>query len=655
MRLGGRVVKNVAGFDVAKAVLGGHGAYGVDRRGAPPAPRPPRGRRDAAWCGSLRGVALAGGRALAAGVAPAALEVLSPPLAHALLGADGWALVARDVGRIRGGQGELAAVARAAETDLRPVPVAPHADPWDAWRETVGGWPVAVRVGADPAGWLDAVALVEEHLGSPLGISVTVARGHDTRRRRGGDGRRDRRAARRRGPARLAGHPRARARRAARRGGSVGRPRPGGAPPRRGGPSRPRPERRLRRAGAGMTAVAFAGLDPCVHCGFCLPACPTYEATLDESDSPRGRIVLMRALQRGEAPSDDPSLTWHLDRCLGCRACESACPSGVSYGPAIEAARARIAEVRPNPPAVDAGLWLLARPARQRLAWWASRAARATGLPAALAKGAGGDAPVLVQMLAMLAATGPPGRPHRRTGAPAVAPGDSATPRPGRRERTRAARPRRDRRAVPRLRDGRSLRSRPPGDHPDAGGERRRHGGGAAPGLLRRARGARRPGRPRARAGPRERPRLRRRGAGAPIVTNSAGCGAALKAYGEWLADDPARGAGARLRRAGAGRERGARRARAGAARPAPPAASPTTPPAICTTRSTSPRSRSGSSRPSRGSTLVPARGRRPLLRERRSLLARRTRPLPRGPGTEAPRHRRRRAPTSSRPGTPAA
>jgi hypothetical protein len=68
-------------------------------------------------------------------------------------------------------------VARAAETDLRPVPVAPHADPWDAWRETVGGWPVAVRVGADPAGWLDAVALVEEHLGSPLGISVTAARG----------------------------------------------------------------------------------------------------------------------------------------------------------------------------------------------------------------------------------------------------------------------------------------------------------------------------------------------------------------------------------------------------------------------------------------------------------------------------------------------
>ncbi|MEK6610377.1 MAG: 4Fe-4S dicluster domain-containing protein, partial [Gemmatimonadota bacterium] len=97
----------------------------------------------------------------------------------------------------------------------------------------------------------------------------------------------------------------------------------------------------------GANAHAWAGLDACVHCGFCLPACPTYEVTSDESDSPRGRIVLMRALERGELPPDDPEMASHLDRCLGCRACESVCPSGVLFGPALEAARAEIA---PAPP-----------------------------------------------------------------------------------------------------------------------------------------------------------------------------------------------------------------------------------------------------------------------------------------------------------------
>jgi len=176
-RLGGRVVKNVAGFDVAKAVLGGHGAYGAIveahlRLHARPAADETRG-----WCGSLREVSLAAARALAGGTAPAALEVLSPPLAHALLAADGWALLARELGGRAAVEGELAAVGRAAETALRPVPVEPGAGPWEGWRATVGGWPVLLRVGADPAGWHDALALLEEHLGSPLGISVTVPRG----------------------------------------------------------------------------------------------------------------------------------------------------------------------------------------------------------------------------------------------------------------------------------------------------------------------------------------------------------------------------------------------------------------------------------------------------------------------------------------------
>ena len=83
----------------------------------------------------------------------------------------------------------------------------------------------------------------------------------------------------------------------------------------------------------------FAALDPCVHCGFCLQACPTFLATGDEADSPRGRIELMRALEAGELEPDDPAVAMHLDRCLGCRGCEPVCPSGVGYGHGLGAAR----------------------------------------------------------------------------------------------------------------------------------------------------------------------------------------------------------------------------------------------------------------------------------------------------------------------------
>src|SRR5688572_9635440 len=96
----------------------------------------------------------------------------------------------------------------------------------------------------------------------------------------------------------------------------------------------------------GGPAFDYSALDPCVHCGFCLPACPTYLATGDEGHSPRGRIVLMRALERGEMSPHDPALLEHLDGCLGCRGCEPVCPSGVGYGRGLEAARNQIFEAR---------------------------------------------------------------------------------------------------------------------------------------------------------------------------------------------------------------------------------------------------------------------------------------------------------------------
>jgi glycolate oxidase iron-sulfur subunit len=93
--------------------------------------------------------------------------------------------------------------------------------------------------------------------------------------------------------------------------------------------------------------MARSGLDLCVHCGFCLQACPTYLVLEDENDSPRGRLMLMRGAVEGELAVDDPALTAHIDRCLGCRACETACPSGVPYGHLLEATRATIAMREP--------------------------------------------------------------------------------------------------------------------------------------------------------------------------------------------------------------------------------------------------------------------------------------------------------------------
>jgi len=146
----------------------------------------------------------------------------------------------------------------------------------------------------------------------------------------------------------------------------------------------------------------FAALDSCVHCGFCLQACPTFLSTGDEADSPRGRIELMRALERGELAPDDPFLATHLDRCLGCRGCEPVCPSGVGYGRGLEAARELIARTRPLPRLARAALSAFTTPGLSNVVYALGRVLRATGIPGWLA----GWGPLRFAM-GMLAATRP--------------------------------------------------------------------------------------------------------------------------------------------------------------------------------------------------------------------------------------------------------
>ncbi len=106
---------------------------------------------------------------------------------------------------------------------------------------------------------------------------------------------------------------------------------------------------------AGDASNLVLSLDPrtykqglgCVHCGLCLPACPTYTQNGLEADSPRGRIQLMLGLADG-AIDATPSVRKHLDLCLDCRACETACPSGVVYHELIEETRARFAAREPQ-------------------------------------------------------------------------------------------------------------------------------------------------------------------------------------------------------------------------------------------------------------------------------------------------------------------
>jgi glycolate oxidase iron-sulfur subunit len=130
----------------------------------------------------------------------------------------------------------------------------------------------------------------------------------------------------------------------------------------------------------------------CVHCGLCLEACPTYIHTGDENDSPRGRIYLMRAVEEGRLRSESNAFRTHINRCLGCRACEQACPAGVEYGQLLEAARADLSQAQARSGGWTSRLlrfmlrtiWL--HPARLRFAFALARLMRNTRLPRLLTK-----------------------------------------------------------------------------------------------------------------------------------------------------------------------------------------------------------------------------------------------------------------------------
>jgi glycolate oxidase iron-sulfur subunit len=144
-------------------------------------------------------------------------------------------------------------------------------------------------------------------------------------------------------------------------------------------------------------------LAACVHCGFCVPVCPTWDLLREENDSPRGRLYLMRAEADGRV---DPAGAFavHLDRCLGCRACETVCPAGVPYGHLLEKARSRIVR---RPPVQRRARWTLTLLTDARVApalYTAARWLRVSRIAGALGRVLPG---IPGRLLRLLAATRP--------------------------------------------------------------------------------------------------------------------------------------------------------------------------------------------------------------------------------------------------------
>jgi glycolate oxidase iron-sulfur subunit len=181
------------------------------------------------------------------------------------------------------------------------------------------------------------------------------------------------------------------------------------------------PEDALREEAAGLLA--------CVHCGFCLNACPTYTRLGHEGDSPRGRLDLMRAVVEGRLPPDDPAFALHIDRCLGCRACEPVCPSGVPYGFLLERARTAIARASGVPLSARLLITSFTGPLRPAVGL-VSRALRASGLAGVLARRLPRRLAAMRFALAMLAASRP--WPELRSRGRAPATGVAREPASGR-------------------------------------------------------------------------------------------------------------------------------------------------------------------------------------------------------------------------------
>ncbi len=184
------------------------------------------------------------------------------------------------------------------------------------------------------------------------------------------------------------------------------------------------------------------GLLNCVHCGFCLPACPTYRRLGDEADSPRGRLYLMQAVVEGRLDPGAEAFQTHIGRCLGCRACEPVCPSGVEYGHLLELARHVGIDARRPSALTRALLRVFGTAWMARPAMFLGRVMRATGLPALLTRMLAGRQPPRGARLAvaMLAASAPaPPLPGRAESGPeGTRPSRSEGTRP---EETRPSRP----------------------------------------------------------------------------------------------------------------------------------------------------------------------------------------------------------------------